>query len=64
MKMWNVTYSESFSGKEIDVKVRASGQQEAIIKATDRLNMDFPSRKARISSSAARRPIAFRLTKS
>ena len=39
--MWNVTYLESFSGKEITVGVRASGQQEAVNKATQRLNMDF-----------------------
>lgn len=39
--MWNVTYLESFSGKEITVEVRASGQQEAVNKATQRLNMDL-----------------------
>lgn len=39
--MWNVTYLESFFGKEITVEVRASGRQEAVNKATQRLDMDF-----------------------
>ena len=39
--MWTVTYLESFSGNEIAVEVRAAEYQQAINKATDRLNMDF-----------------------
>ena len=39
--MWTVTYLESFSGNEIAVEVRAAEYQQAINRATDRLNMDF-----------------------
>ena len=39
--MWNVTYLESVSGKEITVEVRASERQEAVNKATQRLDMDL-----------------------
>lgn len=38
---WNVTFHEGFSGKEVAVEVRAAEYQEAVNKATDRLNMDF-----------------------
>lgn len=39
--MWTVTYLESFSGNEVAVEVPAAEYQEAVNKATDRLNMDF-----------------------
>lgn len=39
--MWKVTYLENFSGKEITVEVRASERQEAVNKATQRLDMDI-----------------------
>lgn len=35
---WTVTY---FSGNEVAVEVRAAEYQEAVNKATQRLNMDF-----------------------
>lgn len=38
---WSATYFESFSGKEIKVEVRASDREEAVNKATQRLNVDF-----------------------
>lgn len=38
---WTVTYLESFSGNEVAVEVRAAEYQEAVNKATQRLNMDF-----------------------
>lgn len=38
---WNVTFLENFSGKEITIKVSAAEYQQAVNKATQRLNIDF-----------------------
>lgn len=38
---WEATFQEGFTGREVVVTVRAATHQEAINKATDRLNLDL-----------------------
>lgn len=38
---WRVTFSDGFTGEEVTVDVRAAAYQQAVNKATDRLNLDL-----------------------